>query len=85
MCASRVGHSSSQVRGLKAKLYNKKRYAEKAEMKKTIKQHAERMNKVCTRTPQRTRLTVSPHIWPCHRSTRRPKHLMTRTRFPRTC
>jgi len=46
---ARMGHKRAEyagkVRGLKAKLYNKKRYAEKAEMKKTIKQHAERMNK----------------------------------------
>lgn len=46
---ARMGHKRSEmagrVRGLKAKIYNKKRYAEKAEMKKTIKQHAERLNK----------------------------------------
>lgn len=46
---ARMGHKRAEmagkVRGLKAKLYNKKRYAEKAEMKKTIKQHAERLNK----------------------------------------
>ena len=33
------------MRGIKAKLHNKKRYAEKAEMKKKIKQHSERLNK----------------------------------------
>eukprot|EP00735_Rhodelphis_limneticus_P014238 TRINITY_DN823_c0_g1::TRINITY_DN823_c0_g1_i1::g.25391::m.25391 TRINITY_DN823_c0_g1::TRINITY_DN823_c0_g1_i1::g.25391 ORF type:complete len:261 (-),score=59.98,sp/Q54GN8/NSA2_DICDI/79.23/2e-151,Ribosomal_S8e/PF01201.17/5.6e-33,Mer2/PF09074.5/0.14 TRINITY_DN823_c0_g1_i1:180-962(-) len=31
--------------GLKAKLYNKRRYSEKAQMKKTIAQHEERTNK----------------------------------------
>lgn len=31
--------------GIKAKLFNKKRYAEKAEMKKTISMHEERNNK----------------------------------------
>merc|ERR1711967_143783 len=36
---------AKKVRGLKAKQFNKKRYAEKAEMKKKIKQHAERLNK----------------------------------------
>ena len=36
---------SKKVRGLKAKQFNKKRYAEKAEMKKKIKQHEERLNK----------------------------------------
>ena len=47
---ARMGHKRSEyagkVRGLRAKIYNKKRYAEKAEMKKTIKQHSERLNKV---------------------------------------
>ena len=33
------------MRGLKAKQFNKQRYAEKAEMKKKIKQHAESLNK----------------------------------------
>jgi ribosome biogenesis protein NSA2 len=46
---ARSGHKQSaiakRVRGLKAKQYNKKRYAEKAEMRKTIKQHQERLNK----------------------------------------
>ena len=36
---------AKKVRGLKAKQFNKKRYQEKAEMKKKIKQHAERLNK----------------------------------------
>ena len=46
---ARSGHKlaaiAKRVRGLKAKQFNKKRYAEKAEMKKTIKQHQERLNK----------------------------------------
>jgi len=46
---ARSGHKLSaiakRVRGLKAKQFNKKRYAEKAEMRKTIKQHQERLNK----------------------------------------
>lgn len=47
--AAREGHLNSKiskkVRGLKSKQFNKKRYAEKAEMRKKIKQHAERLNK----------------------------------------
>jgi len=46
---ARKGHKRAEyagkVRGLRAKMYNKQRYAEKAEMKKTIKQHSERLNK----------------------------------------
>merc|ERR1712232_369545 len=34
-----------KLRGLKAKIYNKKRYSEKAQLKKTIKQHEESMSK----------------------------------------
>ena len=44
---ARKGHliakKAKTVRGIKAKLHNKKRYAEKAEMKKKIKQHSERL------------------------------------------
>ena len=36
---------SKKVRGLKAKQFNKKRYAEKADIKKKIKQHGESSNK----------------------------------------
>jgi ribosome biogenesis protein NSA2 len=36
---------ATKVRGLRAKLYNKTRYAEKATMKKTIAMHDERDNK----------------------------------------
>eukprot|EP00163_Fabomonas_tropica_P003005 TRINITY_DN1248_c0_g1_i1.p1 TRINITY_DN1248_c0_g1~~TRINITY_DN1248_c0_g1_i1.p1 ORF type:complete len:261 (-),score=92.27 TRINITY_DN1248_c0_g1_i1:79-861(-) len=46
---AREVHKRSQfaqkVHGLRAKLYNKKRYAEKAVMKKTIAMHQERTNK----------------------------------------
>ena len=46
---ARQGHKRSaiakKVRGIKAKLLNKKRYAEKAQIKKTIKNHQERLNK----------------------------------------
>ena len=41
-----MAHKSSQIaqklHGLKAKLHNKKRHAEKIQMKKTIKQHEEK-------------------------------------------
>eukprot|EP00922_Rhytidocystis_sp_ex-Travisia-forbesii_P046129 GHVS01068801.1.p1 GENE.GHVS01068801.1~~GHVS01068801.1.p1 ORF type:complete len:261 (+),score=37.75 GHVS01068801.1:67-849(+) len=44
--ASRSVHKESakaqKLRGIKAKIYNKKRYAEKAQMKKTIKMHEEK-------------------------------------------
>jgi len=36
---------AQKIKGLRAKMYNKKRYAEKAEMKKTIAMHQERKNK----------------------------------------
>eukprot|EP00124_Ichthyophonus_hoferi_P005065 Ihof_evm2s657 gene=Ihof_evmTU2s657 len=36
---------AQSLHGLKAKLYNKKRHAEKIQMKKTIKMHQERSNK----------------------------------------
>ena len=46
---ARSVHSRAQfaqkVKGLRAKLHNKKRYAEKAVMKKKIKMHGERLNK----------------------------------------
>ena len=46
---ARKGHKRAEyagkVRGLRAKQFNAKRYAEKAEMKKKIKAHNERLNK----------------------------------------
>ena len=33
------------MRGLRAKLYHKKRHAEKVQMKKTIKEHEEKLSK----------------------------------------
>jgi len=47
--AARLVHTraafATKVRGLRAKLFNKQRYAEKATMKKTINMHEERDNK----------------------------------------
>eukprot|EP01083_Nonionella_stella_P314217 1131113_1 len=46
---AREHHTRSQqaqkMRGIKAKLHNKARYSEKAEMKKTLAMHDERTNK----------------------------------------
>ncbi|VDK54139.1 unnamed protein product [Gongylonema pulchrum] len=43
---ARAGHERSQyakkIRGRKAKLYHKKRYAEKVEMRKLLRQHEEK-------------------------------------------
>lgn len=41
----RAAEYAQKVRGLRAKLYNAKRYAEKAQMKKTLKMHQERAGK----------------------------------------
>eukprot|EP00300_Choanocystis_sp_HF-7_P021038 c20726_g1_i1.p1 GENE.c20726_g1_i1~~c20726_g1_i1.p1 ORF type:complete len:261 (-),score=56.42 c20726_g1_i1:36-818(-) len=41
----RVAHKAKMLHGLKAKLFNKKRYAEKAAMRKTIAAHSQRNNK----------------------------------------
>jgi ribosome biogenesis protein NSA2 len=41
-----------KLRGLKAKLYNKQRYKEKAEMKKTIKAHEQKNADVKAKTPE---------------------------------
>jgi len=43
--AHRRAEFAQKIHGLRAKLYNRKRYAEKATMKKTIAQHDERTNK----------------------------------------
>ena len=40
-----VQRDTATTTRLKAKMHNKKRYQEKATMKKTIKQHNERLNK----------------------------------------
>jgi len=48
-----LGHETSQkaqsLRGIKAKLYNKKRYAEKVQMRKTIKMHQEKERQSTTK------------------------------------
>ena len=53
---ARIPHITSKkakkLRGLKAKLFNKQRYKEKAEMKKTIKAHEEKSGKVKAKTPE---------------------------------
>lgn len=52
---ARKAHERSQfaqkVKGLRAKMYNKKRFQEKAEMKKTLNMHAERKNKHADEEP----------------------------------
>jgi len=40
--AHEMSHKAKKLRGIKAKLYNKKRHAEKVQMKKTLKMHEER-------------------------------------------
>ena len=53
---ARMPHITSKkakkLRGLKAKLFNKQRYKEKAEMKKTIKAHEEKSGKVKAKIPE---------------------------------
>ena len=41
----KVSETARKLRGLKAKIYNKERYKEKASMRKAIKMHEERTNK----------------------------------------
>ncbi|ETN68171.1 ribosomal protein S8e [Necator americanus] len=52
---ARASHERSQMakklRGQKAKLYHKKRYSEKVEMRKLIKQHEEKQQKSTVETP----------------------------------
>jgi ribosome biogenesis protein NSA2 len=43
---------AKKLRGLKAKLFNKQRYKEKVEMKKTLKAHEEKTGEVKTKTPE---------------------------------
>uniref|UniRef100_A0A7S0NVZ7 Ribosome biogenesis protein NSA2 homolog n=1 Tax=Calcidiscus leptoporus TaxID=127549 RepID=A0A7S0NVZ7_9EUKA len=63
---ARKGHKraeyASKVRGLRAKMLNKKRYAEKAEMKKTIKQHNERLNKHKTQEAPEAKEAVPAYL-----------------------
>ena len=53
---ARMSHITSRkaqkLRGIKAKLYNQKRYKEKAEMKKTIKAHEVKDGEVTSKTPE---------------------------------
>jgi ribosome biogenesis protein NSA2 len=53
---ARMSHITSKkakkLRGLKAKLFNKQRYKEKAEMKKTIKAHEVKEGEVKAKTPE---------------------------------
>ncbi|CAJ0573319.1 unnamed protein product, partial [Mesorhabditis spiculigera] len=52
---ARSGHERAQkakkLRGIKAKLYNKKRYSEKVEMRKLLKQHEEKEQKSTKEQP----------------------------------
>uniref|UniRef100_A0A7S0L8K4 Ribosome biogenesis protein NSA2 homolog n=1 Tax=Coccolithus braarudii TaxID=221442 RepID=A0A7S0L8K4_9EUKA len=63
---ARKGHKRAEyagkVRGLRAKQLNKKRYAEKAEMKKTIKQHNERLNKHKTQEAPENKEAVPAYL-----------------------
>lgn len=40
-----MSEKAKKLRGIKAKLYNKKRYSEKVQMKKTLKMHEEKKSK----------------------------------------
>jgi len=51
---------AQKVRGLRAKLYNKQRLNEKVQMKKTIKMHEEKLNKVAGDDDERTRQNAVP-------------------------
>ena len=41
----KISKKAKKLRGIKAKLFNKKRYKEKVEMHKTIKAHEEKISK----------------------------------------
>jgi len=43
--AHEMAHKAKKLRGLRAKMFNKKRHSEKIQMKKTIKMHEERKTK----------------------------------------
>ena len=47
----KTAKKARKLRGLKAKIYNKQRYKEKAEMKKTIKAHEQKEGEVKAKTP----------------------------------
>ena len=47
----KTAKKARKLRGLKAKMYNKQRYKEKAEMKKTIKAHEQKEGEVKAKTP----------------------------------
>lgn len=51
--AHKQAKKARELRGLKAKMYNKKRYQEKAQLKKTIKAHQESLSKRGTEEPVR--------------------------------
>lgn len=40
-----LAHKAKKLRGLKAKMYNKQRFAEKVQMKKTLRMHEEKGTK----------------------------------------
>eukprot|EP01094_Clydonella_sp_ATCC50884_P024476 TRINITY_DN613_c1_g1_i1.p1 TRINITY_DN613_c1_g1~~TRINITY_DN613_c1_g1_i1.p1 ORF type:complete len:274 (+),score=83.97 TRINITY_DN613_c1_g1_i1:40-822(+) len=48
-----LAKKARKLRGLKAKIYNKRRYSEKAQLKRTIKQHQEKLSKRSTEEPVR--------------------------------
>ena len=55
-----MAEKAKKLRGLKAKLYNKKRHSEKIQMKKTLKMHEER------KTKQKTNDTVPEGAVPAY-------------------
>lgn len=48
----RIAKTARKLRGIKAKLFSKKRYTEKATMKKTIKAHQEKKTKQAAEAPE---------------------------------
>jgi ribosome biogenesis protein NSA2 len=49
--AHKTSEKAKKLRGLKAKMFNKKRHNEKVQMKKTIKAHEEKLNKTKSEEP----------------------------------